>query len=105
MIFFDRLITISIASITTIPIRFKENKSLHDQDYLFQSQHNQHLNHKNDARAHIVNANFAFIEIQNVINHSMIIVNKTRFDSLVDYEKKDCYIIDTTNVSFVVGLR
>lgn len=55
------------------------------------------LRFKDDALLHIVNANIDIIQVSNTFNRLVTILRRMRFESLYDYEKKECYLTFLNN--------
>ncbi len=99
IVFFERLIFISIKSVASVLIRIK-SASLSERDYLFQSVTRElNLEYIDQVMTHIMNVNLAAVQIANFTNKSMIVSRKARLDRLMKYKKHECYVIDETEAS------
>ena len=81
-------------SCSAISIKLREFK-LSNRDMLFNSSHIKRLNKKNKVFAHLVNFNFFFVQVKNIIDQSIMITRNERLNTLNEYEKNDCYLADS----------
>ena len=68
---------------------------------MFNFEHIKRLNKKNEIFAHIVNVNFFIVQIKNIIDESIIIKRNERLNTFVEYEKKNCYFVNSKIRHFV----
>ena len=62
-----------------------------NRDYFFESQCAQQLKHEKNVFAHIFDAIVNHVMMQNVIQHSITLRKRFRFDTFVDYNQQKCY--------------
>ena len=79
---------------TIVFIKYREFK-LSNCDLIFNFNDVKRLNKKNNVFFYIVDVNFFFVQIKNVINQSIFFCKNKRFDILTKYKKKNCYLINS----------
>ena len=77
-----------------ISIKIRDRK-LSNRDFMFNFEHIKRLNKKNEIFTHIIDVNFFIIQIRNIIDESIIIKRSERLNILVEYEKKNCYFVNS----------
>ena len=55
---------------------------------MFNSSYIEQLNKKNKMFVHIINADFFFVQVRNIINQSIIINRNEKLNILTEYKKK-----------------
>ena len=85
-------------------IKFCNSKLFIDKNIIFNSNYIEQLKKTNNLFFYIINANFCAIQVRNVINVSITIIKNKRLNTLIDYEKKNCYLISSKIRYFVVEL-
>lgn len=68
-------------------------KNLLDRDFVFNLIHDERLKHENDILFYIVDVNFLYIQIRNVINNLIFMFRRCRLRLLQKYENEKCYLI------------
>ena len=69
---------------------------------LFNFNNIEKLNQKNNVFSYIINTNFSVVQIKNIISKSIFIVRNKQLSILIDYEKNDCYLINSKIRYFVI---
>ena len=87
-------IFVSTHSCTIVFIKYREFK-LSNRNFIFNFNDVERLNKKNDVFFYIVDVNFSFVQIKNITNQSIFLCKNERLDILIEYEKKDCYLISS----------
>ena len=88
--------TISTHFCSFIFIKYREFK-LSNRDMMFNSNDLKRLRKKNDVFFHLMNVNFSFVQMRNIIDQLIIICKNERLNVLIEYEKKNCYLINSKN--------
>ena len=99
------LVTVPPNSVTPVPIQLKKKAYLPpNQDFLFQPvPQGLNLGQQGGPRAHIVDSNFAFVEVQNATDRPVVIPRRARLRSVTDYEEEGCYAIGTHEAYLAAG--
>ena len=94
-------------SITAVPIQLKGLSQLpRERDFIFQLvRQGLNLGTQGGPRAHIVDSNFAFVEVQNATNHPVIIPRKARLGCVLDYKEEGCYAINAKETHLAAGVK
>ena len=79
---------------TTVFIKYREFK-LSNRDLIFNFNDVERLNKKDGVFSYIVDVNFSFVQMRNITNQSIFLCKNERLDILIEYEKKDCYLISS----------
>ena len=79
----------------SIFIKFRDSKLFVDRNIIFNSNYIKRLNKENDLFFYIVNVNFCVVQMKNVTNVLITIIKNKRLNTLIDYEKKNCYLINS----------
>ena len=101
-----KVISLSFYFVTHVLIQIRDNVYLSiDKNYIFYSKINLELKLKNNVYFHIVNVNISIIQIRNIIDETYIVSRHVKLNHVLDYEKKDCYLINSKNVYLIVKLK
>ena len=92
-------------SVASVPICFRKATKLPpDQDFLFQPvPRGLNLRQQEGPRAHIVDTNFTFVEVQNATDRPVIVLRKARLGSIQEYEEEGCYAVDPKETYLAAG--
>ena len=103
----EKLFTVPANSITAVPIQLKGSSQLpRERDFIFQPVRQKlNLGTRGGPRAHIVDSNFSFVEVQNATNHPVIIPCKARLGCVLDYEEEGCYAINAEEAHLAAGAK
>ena len=63
-----------------------------DRDFLFESHCQYDLNYDDDVYVHVVNNDLAKMFVRNAIDESIILIKRTRLDTVTKYNQADCYM-------------
>ena len=91
-------IIISSKSVVKISTYFKKKKLSDNRDYLFEFNQTNFIaifEKVESFYTHICDYNFSFVQIKNDLFISMILFKRVRLNTLTEYEKKNCYQIET----------
>ena len=95
-----RVITIVIISshfTITIIVKFRDKSMSIDRNYFFHFISNVRLESNNEFFVYIVDVNVDVVQIRNATNKFCIISRNVKIDKLHDFEKKNCYVVDSKN--------
>jgi hypothetical protein len=93
-----KFVTISSSSIVNAFTYLREKKLSFNKDFLFKSNHNaliESLEKTKKLYTHVCDCNLAFVHVRNELFKSMIISSRTRLRILIEYEKEECFQIDS----------
>ena len=99
---FQTNIFVSIHTCMSIFIKFRDSKLFVDRNIIFNSNYIERLNKESDSFSHIVDVNFCVVQMKNVTNALIAITKNKRLNTLIDYEKKNCYLINSKIRYFAV---
>ena len=100
----DKPTTVPANSITPVAIRLKTGRLPPEQDFLFQPVlQGLNLGQQEGPRAHIIDSNFTFVEIQNATDCPVIIPRKVCLGKVVNYEEKGCYAVSPDKAHLAAG--
>ena len=85
-------------------IKFRDLKLLVDRNIIFNLNYIERLNKKNNLFFYIIDANFCVVQMRNVTNISITIIKNKHLNTLIDYEKKNCYLVNSKIRYFIVDL-
>lgn len=99
------MVTVPANSVMAVPIRMKNAAQLPpNQDFLFQPvQRGLNLGTQGGPRAHIVDMDFTFVEVQNATSRPVVIPRKRRLGKITDYEEEGCYAINAEEAHLAAG--
>ena len=97
----NRVIRFSIQMIVSthfsvmIFIHFRNSQLLKNRDYMFFSyqQTSNRFGIEENVLSHIIDAHICAVQVNNILNISIIIDRNSRLNIVLDYEKKDYYVI------------
>ena len=95
-----RVITIVIISFhftIAIIVKFRDKSMSIDRNYFFHFISNVKFKSNDEFFVHIVDVNVDAVQIRNVTNKSCIISRNVKINKLHDFEKKNCYVVDSKN--------
>ena len=95
-----RVITIVIISFhftIAIIVKFRDKLMSIDRNYFFHFISNVKLKSNDEFFVHIVDVNVDVVQIRNVTNKSCIIFRNVKIDKFHDFEKENCYVVDSKN--------
>ena len=103
----DKLITVPANSVASVPIRLRTPTHLPpEQDFLFQPiLQGLNLGQQESPRAHIIDFNFTFVEVQNATDCPVVIPCKIRLGKVIDYEEESCYAISSKKTHLAAGAK
>ena len=103
----DKLITVSANSVASVPIRLRTLTHLPpEQDFLFQPVlQGLNLGQQRGPRAHIIDSNFKFVEVQNATDRPVVIPRKIRLGKVIDYKEEGCYAISSEEAHLAAGAK
>ena len=81
-------------SCTIVLIKYREFK-LPNRDLIFNFNDVERLSKKGGVFSHIVDVNFSFVQVKNTTDQSIFLCKNERLDILIEYEKKDCYLVSS----------
>ena len=90
---------IFVKTITKIPTYLKNKKLSNDKNFLFelnQKKLTAALKKTNGFYIHVCDCNLFFVQIRNDLTISVIISRRSRLSILIEYEKKECYQIESS---------
>jgi hypothetical protein len=93
-----KFVTISLNSIMSISIYLRSKKLSSNKDFLFESNHNaltQSFEKMSELYMHVCDCNIVFVHVRNELLESVIVSSKTRLSILIEYEKEECFQIDS----------
>jgi predicted HAD superfamily phosphohydrolase len=100
----EKLVIISSKSVASVSIRTKDEKTLLDRNYLFQSISRElNLESIDEILTHMMNVNFIAVQICNSIDKSVVVSRKSRLDRIIEYEEHECYATDSTKTSLATS--
>ena len=83
--------TFTIYSKTTnVFITYNENLS-NDKNFLFESHYSENLRRKNEIYAYIIDFSFFFVQINNVIAKSIILLRRVKLNIMIKYNQQNYY--------------
>ena len=88
---FLTIIIILFHSCAVVSIKYKNEKLSHNRDFMFNFYNVDRLDVEKKI-FYIVNVNFCFVQIRNIIDKSIFIIKNERLNILMKYEKKNCYL-------------
>ena len=100
------VVIISTYTIITILFKIQNFELSSEKDYFFQL-HVTLFNFeaKNNTISYIMNVKTFVMHVQNVINKSTIVFKYIKFDKISNFEKKNCYHVDSTNVYLIIDIN
>ena len=103
----NKLVAVPVHLVAAVLIQLKEVSQLApDQDFLFQPVlWELNLGPQRGPRAHIIDTNFTFVEVQNATNCTVVIPRKARLEKVLDYEEESCYAINANEAHLAAGAR
>ena len=103
---FYYIVIISIYTIMTILFKTQNFELSNEKNYSFQS-HVTFLDFetKNNIMTYIINVKTFIIHVWNIIDKSIIVFKYIKFDKIFDFEKKNCYHVDSTNVHLTIDVN
>ena len=103
---FHHFVIISTYTIITISFKTQNFELFNEKNYSFQS-HVTSFNFetKNDIIIYIINVKTFVMHVRNAINKSIIVFKYIKFDKIFDFEKKNCYHVDSTNVHLTINVN
>ena len=103
----NKLVAVPAHSVAAVPIRLKGVSQLaSDQDFLFQPVlQGLNLGPQRGPRAHIIDTNFTFVEVQNATNRTVVIPRKARLGKVLDYKEEGCYAVDASETHLAAGAK
>jgi hypothetical protein len=100
VVLIERLISISAKFIASVSIKMKD--SLSNRNYLFQFiSRGLNLEQIDDVMTHMINADLTSVQVCNFTNKSVVVSRRARLDRIIEYEKHECYVIDSIETSLV----
>ena len=85
---------------SAISIKIRDRK-LSNRDLMFNFEHIERLDKKNEIFTHIIDVNFFIVQVKNIIDELIIIKRSKRLNIFVEYEKKNCYFVNSKIRHFV----
>jgi hypothetical protein len=102
IVLIEKLIFISSKFIVSIFIKMKD-KNLSNRNYFFQLVARElNLESFDEVMIHIMNANIVAMQICNSTEKSVVISRRARLNHIIEYEKHECYFIDSEKTSFAI---
>ena len=103
---FHHFVIISTYTIITISFKTQNFELFNEKNYSFQL----HVTlfdfeTKNDIITYIINVKTFVVHVQNIIHKSIIVFKYIKFDKIFDFEKKNCYHVDSTNVHLTIDVN
>jgi hypothetical protein len=105
IVYNKKSMTIFFNSIINISTYLREKKLSLNRDYLFESNHETlttFLENTSELYTHVCDCNLAFVHVRNELFKSIIISLKTRLNLLTEYEKKECFHIESEYHEWVI---
>ena len=90
----------------TISFKIQDFELFNEKNYSFQL-HVTLFNFetKNDIITHIINVKTFVVHVRNATNKSIIVFKYIKFDKIFDFEKKNYYHVDSTNVHLTINVN
>ena len=100
------IVIISTYTIITISFKIQNFELFSEKDYSFQL----HVTlfdfeTKNDIITHIINVKTFVIHVRNAIDKSIVVFKHIKLDKIFDFEKENCYHVDSTNVHLTIDVN
>ncbi len=89
---------VSSNSVMSVSIYLREKKLSFNRNFLFKSNHDAlttFLDDMSDFYTHVCDCNLIFVHVKNDLLRSMIISFRTRLELLIEYEKKECFQVES----------
>ena len=94
------IVTISSHSTIAIIVKFRDKSMSINRNYFFHFISDVRLESNDEFFVHIVDVNVDVVQIRNVTNKFCIISRNVKIDKFHDFEKKNCYVVDSKNRHF-----
>ena len=103
---FYHVVIISTYIIITISFKIQDFELFNEKNYSFQL----HVTlfdfeTKNNIITYIMNVKTFVIHVRNTIDKLIIVFKHIKFDKIFDFEKKNCYHVDSTNVHLTIDVN
>ena len=103
---FYYIVIISTYTIITISFKTQNFELFNEKNYSFQSHVTSFdFETKNNIMTYIINVKTFVMHVRNAINKSIIVFKYIKLDKIFDFEKKNCYHVDSTNVYLTIDVN
>ena len=100
------IVIISTYTIMTILFKTQDFELFNEKNYSFQSHVTSFdFETKNDIMTYIINVKTFVIHVRNIIDKLIIVFKHIKLDKIFDFEKKNYYHVDSTNVHLTIDVN